>query len=191
MARPAAGSSQSSQPWAPRSSVTASTARWNAVPMPPHSRPMGRASTSQRSSIRAISLAERAARENDSLIKYTSSLVRSLPFHCSIPQTRCQETTRPPLPLCGKERGLPLWIQKKEKGEKRRTLMSRPKGGTAVEWGRAVIPRPAGRQSPLRPCGSSRPGSRCRQRSCHRRCGRCKGLSWRPPPRSPPRSWRR
>ena len=60
MARPAAGSSQSSQPWAPRSSVTASTARWNAVPMPPHSRPMGRASTSQRSSIRAISLAEAA-----------------------------------------------------------------------------------------------------------------------------------
>ena len=31
--------------------------------------------------------------------------------------------------------------------------MSRPKGGTAVEWGRTVIPRPAGRQSPLRPCG--------------------------------------
>ena len=86
-------------------------------------------------------------------IKYTSSLVRSLPFHCSIPQTRCQETTRPPLPLCGKERGLPLWIQKKEKGEKRRTFMSRPKGGTAVEWGQgghSTSCRAAKSSSPVR-----------------------------------------
>ena len=33
-----------------------------------------------------------------------------------------------PLPLCGKERGLPLWIQKKEKGEKKENIYVTPKG---------------------------------------------------------------
>ena len=78
--------------------------------------------------------------------------------------------------------------QQEKKGKH---LCHAQRAGQRLNGDRAVIPRPAGRQSPLRPCGSSRPGSRCRQRSCHRRCGRCKGLSWRPPPRSPPRSWRR
>ena len=46
MRAPAPGSSQTTQGWASRSSVTASMAKWNAAPTPPQTNPMIQANRS-------------------------------------------------------------------------------------------------------------------------------------------------
>ena len=53
MAMPAAGRSHSSQTCSVRCSVTHSTARWNSVPMPPHSTPVHTARSVHRNSARS------------------------------------------------------------------------------------------------------------------------------------------
>ncbi|MFR6093415.1 MAG: hypothetical protein ACLUIR_09015 [Faecalibacterium prausnitzii] len=58
MARPATGSSQSSQMCSARHSVTCSTARWNAVPTAPQTRPVGTANSSQRARMAATARKE-------------------------------------------------------------------------------------------------------------------------------------